>query len=167
MSDNIEPAIVYQRTERGEDLLTAGASKLGRVARRLLPLIDGRRRVADLPETVRPGDLEAAITELQTEGLIRFTGRDESQSEIDLQARSQAEFSELVLLKSELAGLFTREMGNPGEIWDARVADCVSLDVLRRVLREAIDVAYFRSGAAVARCIVDQVRPIFRNRRRQ
>lgn len=166
MSDNTEPALVYQRTERGEDLLAAGASRLGRVARRLLPLFDGRRRVADLPDTMRPGDLEAAITELQTEGLIRFTGRDDSQPDVDERARSEAEFSELVLLKSQLAGLFSREMGNPGEIWDARVADCVSLDVMRRVLREAIDVAYFRSGAAVARSIVDQVRPIFRNRRR-
>ena len=166
VSDNIKPAIVYQRTERGEDLLRAGAAVLGQVARRLLPLIDGRRRVADLPETVRPGDLEAAITELQTEGLIRFTGRDDSQTEADLRARSEAQLGELVLLKSKLAGLFTREMGKSGEIWDARVSDCVSLDVLRRVLREAIDVAYFRSGAAVARSIVDAVRPIFRNRRR-
>ncbi|MGB7183000.1 MAG: hypothetical protein WA888_08565 [Burkholderiaceae bacterium] len=165
MTDNIKPAIVYQRTERGEALMRAGAAALGQVARRLLPLIDGRRRVADLPDTVRPGDLEAAITELQTHGLIRFTGRNDGQTEAELRARTEAEHSELVLLKAELSGLFTREMGNPGEVWDARVADCVSLDVLRRVLREAIDVAYFRSGAIVARSIVDAVRPIFRRRR--
>ena len=162
MSGNTDAALIYQRTEKGEDMLQAGARALGHVARRILPMIDGRRRVADLPENVRPGDLEAAITELQTLGLIRFTGRSEPLEEQEVIALQEADQILLATVKADLAGLFTREMGQPGEIWDARVADTVSMVVLRRVLREAIDVSYFRSGSEVARSLVETVRPIFR-----
>jgi hypothetical protein len=161
MIGNTDSGLVYQRTEAGEALLRAGANALTQVARRLLPLFDGRRRVADLPSNMRAGDLEAAITELQTQGLIRFTGR------ADLgppEGRASLEAERVILaeLKVELDGLFAREMGEPGKVWDARVQDCVNLLILRRVLREAIDIAYFRSGADAARRIVAVVRPIFR-----
>ncbi len=162
MKERIEPGIVFQRTERGDALMRAGAAALGNVARRLLPLIDGNRRIGDLPDNVRPGDLEAAITELQTNGLIRSTNQAEPPNERALQAQTQAEMAMLAMLQTELNGLFKREMGKPGEIWDARVADSVNLNVLRRVLREGIDVAYFRSGADVARNLIDAVRPIFK-----
>lgn len=162
MTRNVDAALVYQRTEAGEDLLRAGATALGNVARRILPMIDGRRPVAQLPDEMRPGDLEAAITELQTQGLIRFTGRADSLGEEQIRAQMIADRASLQKLKIELDGLFTLEMGNPGEVWDARVRDSVSLTVLRSVLREGIDVAYFRSGSSVARRLVDKVRPIFR-----
>ncbi|MGH1361511.1 MAG: hypothetical protein ACRBC3_22335 [Burkholderiaceae bacterium] len=163
MSGNTDAALIYQRTEKGEELMRAGARALGHVARRILPMIDGRRRVADLPENVRPGDLEAAITELQTLGLIRFTGRADPLDAQDLLAQQEADQILLSQVKNDLNGLFVREMGPPGEIWDARVADTVSMVVLRRVLREAIDVSYFRSGSEVARNLVEIVRPIFRS----
>ena len=164
MSANLQPGVVFQRTERGEALLRAGAAALGNVARRLLPLFDGRKSLGDLPDNVRPGDLEAAITELQTNGLIRSAGTAEPQSEEVVKAQTNAEMAMLAMLQTELNGLFQREMGNPGKIWDARVADSVNLNILRRVLREGIDVAYFRSGADVARNLIDAVRPIFRNK---
>jgi len=135
MKENIQPGVVFQRTERGDALLRAGAAALGNVARRLLPLFDGQRTISDLPNNVRPGDLEAAITELQTNGLIRSTGVAEPLSEEVIKAQTQAETAMLTMLQTELNGLFQREMGKPGEIWDARVADSVSLNVLRRVLR--------------------------------
>ena len=162
MSGNTDSALVYQRTEKGEDIMRAGARALGHVARRILPMIDGRRRVADLPENVRPGDLEAAITELQSLGLIRFTGRREPVPRQDLEAQQEADQMMLAKVKTDLQGLFVREMGAPGGIWDARVADAVNLVVLRRVLREAIDISYFRSGSEVARRLVQIVRPVFR-----
>lgn len=164
MKDNVLPSVVFQRTERGDALMRAGAAALGNVARRLLPLFDGQKRISDLPDYVRPGDLEAAITELQTNGLIRTTGAAEQPSEEVIKVQTRAESAMLAMLQFELNGLFQREMGKPGEIWDARVADSVNLNVLRRVLREGIDVAYFRSGADVARNLIDAVRPIFRNK---
>lgn len=157
--------LIYQRTAAGEALLGAGARALGHVARRILPLIDGHRRVADLPDNVRPGDLEAAISELQTRGLIEFTGRAEPLPEQDLLAQEEADQLLLAQIKIDLDGVFFREMGSAGEIWDARVNDSVNLVVLRRILREAIDVAYFRSGSEAARNLVAVVRPIFRTTR--
>lgn len=157
--------VIYQRTEAGESLLRAGTAALGQVARRLLPLIDGRRRLADLPEAVRPGELEAAITELQTQGLIRFSGRVEPVSNDERRELEAAEHALLSRAKADLSGMFAREMGKAGEIWDARVRDSVNLLVLRRVLREGIDVAYFRAGSEAARNLVAAVRPLFKQHR--
>lgn len=165
MSRDNDSTVIYQRTEAGEALLNAGARALGHVARRILPMIDGRRRIADLPDTVRPGDLEAAISELQTRGLIEFTGRAEPLPEEELHAQEEADQLLLAQIKADLDGIFFREMGSAGEIWDARVNDCVNLTVLRRILREAIDVAYFRSGSEAARNLVSRVRPVFRSQR--
>ena len=165
MSTRRDIGVIYQRTEAGESLLRAGASALGQVARRILPMIDGRRRLADLPEAVRPGDLEAAITELQTQGLIRFTGRIEPISNEERKRQDAEDMALVARAKADLDGMFAREMGKAGEIWDARVRDSVNLLVLRRVLREGIDVAYFRAGYEAARNLVAAVRPLFKQHR--
>lgn len=163
MSSNTDQTLIYQRTEKGEDMLRAGARALGHVARRILPMIDGRRRVADLPENMRPGDLEAAISELQALGLIRFTGRAGPITTQDQKVQDETDQTMLAQVKTDLNGLFVREMGAYGEIWDTRVAETANMVLLRRVLREAIDVSYFRSGSEVARNLVKIVRPIFRS----
>lgn len=165
MSRPTDATLIYQRTEAGEALLRAGARALGHVARRILPMIDGRRRLADLPDNVRPGDLEAAISELQTRGLIEFTGRIDPLQEQELKAQEEADQILLAQVKLDLDGVFFKEMGSAGEIWDARVNDCVNLVLLRRILREAIDVAYFRNGSEAARNLVSIVRPVFKTSR--
>ena len=165
MTGDRNAGVIYQRTEAGESLLRAGSNVLGHVARRILPMIDGRRRIADLPETARPGDLEAAITELQTQGLIRFTGRVEPVSNEERARQKADDHALLTRVKADLTGMFAREMGQAGEIWDARVRDSVNLVILRRVLREGIDVAYFRAGSDAARNLVAAVRPLFKQRR--
>ena len=50
-------------------------------------------------------------------------------------------------------------------IWEARIADCVSMEVLRRVLREAVDVVHARNGEQAARRVITAVRPIFESAR--
>ena len=99
MTSERKAGVIYQRTEAGDSLLRAGSSALGHVARRILPMIDGRRRLADLPETARPGDLEAAITELQTQGLIRFTGRVEHNAVLsEMRTTGAEEYDEIEAL---------------------------------------------------------------------
>jgi len=57
--------------------------------------------------------------------------------------------------------VFERELGAPGLILDARLRDCVSLDVLRTLLREAVDTVQSRRGRAAADRVLAIVRPIY------
>lgn len=152
---------VYARTAAGETELAARERPLSGSARRLLMLIDGRRTVGLLSNFVRTGELDALLAELVDQQLIVATGVADPPDEQGRLARQQAEQASLLAARRQLDRLFEREFGTAGHVWDARVADCVNMEVLRRVLREVVDVIYYRHGEAAARRIVAAVRPIF------
>ncbi|HRO61266.1 MAG TPA: hypothetical protein PK177_19245 [Burkholderiaceae bacterium] len=153
--------LVYARTGAGETELAARERPLSGSARRLLMLIDGRRTVGLLSNFVRTGELDALLAELFEQRLIVSAGVAEPPDEQSRLARQQAEQASLMAARKQLDRLFEREFGTAGHVWDARVADCVNMEVLRRVLREVVDVIYYRHGEAAARRIVAAVRPIF------
>jgi len=159
--------LVYARTAAGEAEMSARALPISSSARRLLTLIDGRRAVALLSNFIRVGELEALAGELLTHGLIEATGLADLPDEAGRLARLRAEQAALQDAKRRLQRLFEGELGTAGRVWDARVADSVNLDVLRRVLREGVDVVFYRSGEAAARRIVAAVRPVFDKLRSQ
>ena len=96
--------------------------------------------------------------------IVEASGIAEPPDEAGRLARQLAEQVALQSAKQRLHQLFEREFGPAGHVWDARVADCVNMEVLRRVLREAVDVVYYRHGEASARRIVAAVRPVFEPR---
>lgn len=159
--------LIYARTAAGEAEIGARALPLSSSARRLLVLIDGRRAVALLSNFVRIGELDALASELLTHGLIEAIGIADPPDEANRLARLRAEQAALQDAKRQLQRLFETELGTAGHVWDARVADCVTLDVLRRVLREGVDVVFYRSGEAAARRVVAAVRPVFERIRSQ
>ena len=156
--------LVYARTAAGDAELSARQLGLSGSARRLLMLIDGRRAVGLLSNLVRTGELDALLAELLAHQLVEATGIAEPPDEAGRLARQLAEQAALQSAKQRLHQLFEREFGTEGHVWDARVADCVNMEVLRRVLREAVDVVYYRHGEASARRIVAAVRPVFEPR---
>ncbi len=153
--------LIYARTAAGEVEVGARQLPLSASARRLLVLIDGRRAVALLSNFVRAGELDALASELLSHGLIEAIGIAELPDEVGRMARLLAEQAALQAAKRKLQRLFEAELGAAGHVWDARVADSVNLEVLRRVLREGVDVVFYRSGEAAARRIVAAVRPVF------
>jgi hypothetical protein len=153
--------LIYARTAAGEAEVAARQLPLTSSARRLLVLIDGRRAVALLSNFVRAGELDALASELLSHGLIEAIGIAELPDEAGRMARLLAEQAALQAAKRRLQRLFEVELGAAGHVWDARVADSVNLEVLRRVLREGVDVVFYRSGEAAARRIVAAVRPVF------
>ncbi|ODT35238.1 MAG: hypothetical protein ABS55_09415 [Lautropia sp. SCN 70-15] len=153
--------LIYARTAAGEAEVGARQLPLSASARRLLVLIDGRRAVALLSNFVRAGELDALAGELLSHGLIEAIGIAELPDEVGRMARLLAEQAALQAAKRKLQRLFEAELGAAGHVWDARVADSVNLEVLRRVLREGVDVVFYRSGEAAARRIVAAVRPVF------
>lgn len=153
--------LIYARTPAGEQEVSARQRPLSASARRLLALIDGRRAVALLSNFVRASEFDALANELLSHGLIEAIGIADLPDESGRLARLLAEQSALQAAKRRLGRLFEAELGASGHVWDARVADSVNLEVLRRVLREGVDVVFYRSGEAAARRIVAAVRPVF------
>ena len=129
-------------------------------------LIDGKRCVGDLPDFARPGELGPILAELEAQRLVEVAGLADEPSEAQRRSRAAAEQARLDEAKRSLRGLFDGELGAAGHVWEARIADSVNMEVLRRALREAVDVVYFRSGEAAARRIVAAVRPLFEQAQR-
>jgi hypothetical protein len=159
--------LVYARTAAGEAEVTERRLPLSASARRLLVLIDGRRAVALLSNFVRAGELDALADELLAHALIEAAGFADLPDETSRLNRQLAEQALLQAAKTRLQRLFEAELGAAGHVWDARVADSVNFDVLRRVLREGVDVVFYRSGETAARRIVTAVRPVFEQIRRR
>jgi hypothetical protein len=157
---SIDLRLVFAKSDAGTVEVTARTLGLSQTARRVLILIDGQRRLRDLSGMARPAELVSVIEELQGKGLIRLSGIAEGPSVEDLRAKDQALALVVSELKLALAGKFHQELGNTGHVFDERVRDCVNLDVMRRVLREAIDSVSFKNGDRAAQSIVTVVRPI-------
>lgn len=157
---------VFERTETGDAALAAPPPGLDRASLRLLTLIDGQRSLADLPRFARAGELDRLVSILRGRGLVALRGKVAQPDALARRQRIAAERAMLAQLKRELRGVFIHELGHAGEVWEARVQDCVSIEVLRQVLREAIDVLYFRGGGEPARRVVALVKPLFRQSER-
>jgi hypothetical protein len=157
---SIDLRLVFAKTDPGTLEVTERKLGLSQTARRVLILMDGQRRLSDLAGMARPGELVLVIEELQSKGLVRLSGIAEGPNIEDIRARDQQLMVVVSELKKALDGKFHAELGNTGHIFDERVKDCVNLDVMRRVLREAIDAVSFKNGDRAAQHIVSLVRPI-------
>ncbi len=166
MSGEPDPRLIYARTVDGHDEAAEPRRALSQGARRILAVIDGQRCIGDLPGFARAGELAPIIAELESLRLIEVAGVADEPSEAQRRARAALELTLLSDAKRGLRGLFDTELGVAGHVWEARVADSVNMEVLRRVLREAVDVVYYRSGEAAARRIVAAVRPVFEQAQR-
>jgi len=152
---------VYGRTAKGDEQFDARSAQLLTGARRILRLIDGQRSLADLTPLARPGDLERIVDELQSNGLIRLIGIAETPSTEEARAMDREQREELSRLQGALAGRFEQVLGIDGMVLDARLQDCVSLDVLRRVMREAVDTLSRRASPQAAEQMLNQIRPLY------
>ncbi len=130
----IDPRLVYAKTEVGVKEITARNLGLSQSARRVLILLDGKRALSQLPGFVRPGDLVNIIDQLESAGLVTLVGiSDTAPGDANQEAEA------LSRLKPRFKEMFARELGSVGKVFDARVHDAVTLDVMRAALREGID----------------------------
>ena len=160
MAMQLDQRLVYVKTSPGTHEVLARKLQLTPAERRILIIIDGKRSVAELPDFARPGEIVSILASLTQKGLIQISGMYELPSPEDIEKRRQIDTQKLERIKAELDGAFERELGVAGQVWDARLADSVSLEVVRTVLREAIDVLFSRAGEPSARRVIAAVRPI-------
>lgn len=156
-----DPRRIYARTRAGDEEMGALAIELQPSARRILALVDAKRSVGDLSGLARPGELGPVLAALERHGLVEVVALAAEPTEVQRRERERAEQARLQAAKKALRNAFVAELGVAGRVWDARVADSVSLDVLRRVLREAVDVVEARRGEAAAQRVLAVVRPLF------
>ncbi len=152
--------VVYIKTAAGGKEVLARKLSLNPAERRILIIIDGKRSVAELPDFARPGEIVSILASLSQKGLIQISGMYELPDPQELARRKLEESLKLERIKAALEGVFEKELGTGGQVWDVRLADSVSLDVVRTVLREAIDVLFSRAGEPAARRVISTVRPI-------
>lgn len=152
--DQPNPRMVFSLTETGMQTLKHPKRFMSTPARRLLALLDGRRSLGEMPAIVRPADLPGALKELISRDMIALTGiaRQDGES-LDPQTELK-----LQAIKRTLAGSFEAELGPDASVLEARVQDCVNMQVLRNVLREIIDIVGTRKSTAAAGRIATKVR---------
>lgn len=153
--------LIYARTDKGETELRDRARMLANGSRRILRLIDGRRATGDLTLLARPGELEPIIEALLSEGLIHASRVLEAPSEREAREQERRQRERLGLMQRALAGMFEQALGVDGLVLDARIQDCVNLEVLRRVLRDVIDTLGRRAGDEAMQRVLARVREIF------
>lgn len=153
---------IFGRTSAGEREIAARELPLTQSARRILMLIDGQRSARELSRLARPGELESVLIVLGRHALIKVVGTVPEPTETQKRAQVQQERERLQRLKAALHNSFADRLDTAGHIWDARIADAVNDEVLRRVLREAIDVLQRRRGTEAAREALEQIRAAFR-----
>ena len=161
MPGDFDPRLVFVKTAAGSAEVAERSHGLSGAQRRILILLDGRRRLADLPPFARPRELEPIIADLATRGLIALAGIADDPSPEEAQAHEERQRAVLVRLRGTLAGAFELELGTDGRILEARLRDCVSLDVLRQLVREAVETIRRARGDAAAERVLDRVRPVY------
>ncbi len=141
MAEPLDPRLVYGKTAAGVSEVQHRAGGLSPPARRLLVLVDGRRPLAALPATVRPGELPRLIDDLLSRGLIALSGIVE-----ELPMAGELRDPRLEDFKRRIEGAVTRELGPAGRVLEARLQDCVNMTVLRGVMREIVELVRARGG---------------------
>jgi hypothetical protein len=67
----MDGSIVYSKTPKGVAEVAARSAQLSMTTRRVLIMVDGKRTVDDLAVLLRPGEIDAVITQLESAGLIQ------------------------------------------------------------------------------------------------
>ncbi len=153
--------LVFAKTAEGSAELTSRRNGLSTVERRILILVDGHRRLADLPPFARPGEIGPIIDKLQSHGLIRLAGIADDPPGSAVPENPERARAKLLWLQNQLAGSFERELGVDGRVLEARLRDSISLEVARRVLRDAIESVAQRNGHAAGERIAQISRHAF------
>ena len=152
--------LVYAKTPAGTAEITERRHGLSQPARRILILVDGQRRLGDLFAFSRAGELVELIGQLEALGLVALAGIADTLTQDELRERAQQEQAAIAQVKQELDGAFEKELGEAGQVLDARIADSVNLDVIRTILRDAIDTVHSRKGERAAQALAERLRPL-------
>jgi hypothetical protein len=143
----MDGSLVYLKTPKGIAEISLRSAQLPMTTRRILIMIDGKRTVDDLAVLLRPGEIDAVMTQLESAGLIQRVshnspldvptvfGRD------DLPAATSSGDDPNPMTLEEAKRRAVRELndrlGPDAETLAIRIEHCRSIEDFRERVREA------------------------------
>lgn len=155
-----DPREIHERTAAGSAEIDTATPGLSHASRRLLVLVDGMRDLETLGALVRAGEIGHLIADLETKGLVRLVGRSEPPNPDENRRLARARETSLARAKRMVAEVLRSEFGSAGHVWEARVADAIDGEVLRRLVRDGIDTLRTRFGEPAAQRAKEALKPL-------
>jgi hypothetical protein len=171
----MDGTLIYAKTPKGVAEVGARSAQLSMVARRVLIMMDGKRTVDDLSVLVRPGEIEAVVTQLESEGLAEKAGAvvaatiaprtisGQAPREMPAVAAPVPEEPDLApITLEEVKRRAVRELnerlGPEADLMAMRIEACKSIDEFRDRVRDAERYVTAALGAAAAQDYVRALR---------
>jgi len=147
----MDERLVFAKTHEGHAEVRARSSGLSLAARRVLIMVDGTRSVAELSPLLRPGEIDAVLSHLESMRLVQRVDFDvpyhREEAAADDPAHGMAHGADPGVEEPHLATLdgakrravreLNERLGPDAEIMAIRIEHCRNVDELRDRLREA------------------------------
>jgi hypothetical protein len=161
----MDGSIVYAKTPKGVAEVAARSAQLAMTTRRVLIMIDGRRTVDELAVLLRPGEIDAVMTQLEGLGLIHrnapshaidvptVAGRELDAMPPTTQGAPAGEDANPMTLeeaKRRAVRELTDRLGPDAESLAIRIENCRTIEDFRERVREAERFVTAALGATAA-----------------
>jgi hypothetical protein len=149
----MDGSLVYSKTPKGVAEIAARSAQLSMTTRRVLIMIDGKRSIDELAVLLRPGEIDAVITQLESAGLIQ---RSSASASLDVPtiagrvvdalpntqgpppaAGEDANPMTLEEAKRRAVRELTERLGPEAETLSLRIEACRTIEDFRERVREA------------------------------
>jgi hypothetical protein len=160
----MDGSIVYSKTPKGVAEVAARSAQLSMTTRRVLIMVDGKRTIDELAVLLRPGEIDAVITQLESAGLIQ---RNSATHAIDVptvagrvlesvapttQGGAPDEQNPMTLDEAKRRAVreLTDRLGPGAEAQAIRIEGCKTIEDFRERVREAERLVTAALGPAAA-----------------
>jgi hypothetical protein len=160
----MDGSIVYSKTPKGVAEVAARSAQLSMTTRRVLIMVDGKRTIDELAVLLRPGEIDAVISQLENAGLIQ---RNSATHAIDVptvagrvlesvapttQGGAPDEQNPMTLDEAKRRAVreLTDRLGPGAEAQAIRIEGCKTIEDFRERVREAERLVTAALGPAAA-----------------
>lgn len=163
----MDGSLIYAKTPKGVAEVGARSAQLSMVTRRVLIMMDGKRTVDELAVYARAGEIDAVITQLESEGLAekagavvpatvapRVTVAREAQEApaVTIPVPEERDLGPITLeeVKRRAVRALNDRLGPEADVIAMRIEACRTIDEFRERVRDAERYVTVALGAAAA-----------------
>ena len=160
----MDGSVVYTKTAKGIAEIATRTAQLSMTSRRVLIMVDGKRTVDELAALLRPGEIDAVITQLETGGLIHrhaaihaldvptVAGREVDAMPVTQGPSGSEEANPMTLEEAKRRAVreLTDRLGPDAEALSLRIESCRTIEDFRECVREAERFVTGAMGSAAA-----------------
>ena len=161
----MDGTLIYAKTPKGVTEVGARTAQLPMTSRRVLIMMDGKRTIDELAVLVRPGEIEAIITQLESAGLaqkadgagvaaepVNRVAGSEAPNTVQASVMDERELSPITLEEAKRRAVreLNDRLGPDAEVIAMRIEHCRSIEEFRERVREAERFVAAALGASAA-----------------